>query len=334
MMGGVTTGMTQKDAPTSKRYTVPEAAKILGVGTHAVRKRIVRDTIPHEKDEEGRVHVYLDAGHDKGHDVQDQAPELVESLREQIGYLQGVIATRDEELQTRAEELRRRDQDLERRDHIIAALTERIPRALEPPSETPRESPETVEEEPERAEPRSDAPGAREGTRRPQPASGVLGNAAILTLFVVGLLLVSGAAAFAAYMYEDPVFGPFVRVLPITSLVAGAFGGIVGYVAGRGTDFSRFLVGGGIMGLVAMAVAHFASVMVKGEGPADWGRSFFAMGLVLVSTWAMFTSGAYIGKVILLRSGEDRAELLKILASIAAVIATLFVGIITVVARN
>jgi hypothetical protein len=131
--------MTEKDTPTSKRYTVPEAAKILGIGTDAVRKRIARDTIPHEKGDDGRVYVYLDTGHDEGHDAQEKAPELVESLREQIGYLQGVIATRDEELRTRAEDLRRRDQDLERRDHIIAALTERIPQALEPPSEA-RES--------------------------------------------------------------------------------------------------------------------------------------------------------------------------------------------------
>jgi hypothetical protein len=135
--------MTEKDTPTSKRYTVPEAAKILGIGTDAVRKRIARDTIPHEKGDDRRVYVYLDTGHDEGHDeghdTQEKAPELVESLREQIGYLQGVIATRDEELRTRAEELRRRDQDLERRDRIIAALTERIPQALEPPSEA-RES--------------------------------------------------------------------------------------------------------------------------------------------------------------------------------------------------
>jgi len=131
--------MTEKDTPTSKRYTVPEAAKILGIGTDAVRKRIARDTIPHEKGDDGRVYVYLDTGHDEGHDAQEKAPELVESLREQIGYLQGVIATRDEELRTRADELRRRDQDLERRDRIIAALTERIPQALEPPSEA-RES--------------------------------------------------------------------------------------------------------------------------------------------------------------------------------------------------
>src|SRR5215208_6615060 len=146
-------GMTGKDTPRSKRYTVPEAAKVLGIGTDAVRKRIARGTIPHEKDDDGRVYVYLDTGHDEGHDAQTPSPELVESLREQIGYLQGVIATRDEELRTRAEELRRRDQDLERRDRIIAALTERIPQALEPPPE-PRESPETIEEA-QRAEPRS-----------------------------------------------------------------------------------------------------------------------------------------------------------------------------------
>jgi excisionase family DNA binding protein len=139
-------GMTRKDTPSSKRYTVPEAAKVLGIGTDAVRKRIARGTIPHEKDAAGRVYVCLDTGHDEGHDerhvARELSPELVQSLREQIGYLQGVIATRDEELRTRAEELRRRDQDLERRDRIIAALTERIPQALEPPSEA-RESPES-----------------------------------------------------------------------------------------------------------------------------------------------------------------------------------------------
>jgi hypothetical protein len=161
--------MTEKDTPRSKRYTVPEAAKVLGIGTDAVRKRIARDTIPHEKDDDGRVYVYLDTGHDEGHDeghdAQWPSPELVESLREQIGYLQGVIATRDEELRTRAEELRRRDQDLERRDRIIAALTERIPQALEPPSGE-RESPQTVEQEPQRAEPRPATGGAQEGAQQ------------------------------------------------------------------------------------------------------------------------------------------------------------------------
>src|SRR5215212_578172 len=249
--------------------------------------------------EDGTVYVLLpdDMSRDAERDPDDtpggmppsDSDTLTSELRDRLRYVEGQLeAERQAHAEARC---------------IIAGLVERMPQLEAPRDE--RESPESVEQEAKRGrhQPRSGAPGAQEGTRRPQPASGVLGNAAILTLFVVGLLLVSGAAAFAAYMYEDPVFGPFVSVLPITSLVAGAFGGSVGYVAGSGTDFIRFLVGGGVMGLVAMAVAHFASVMVKGEGPADWGRSFFAMGLVLMSTWAMFTSGAYIGKVILLRSG-------------------------------
>ncbi len=162
----MTEGMTEEDTSRSKRYTVPEAAKVLGIGTDAVRKRIARDTISYEKEADGRVYVYLNIGRDKGHDAQQPSPELVESLREQIGYLQGVIATRDEELRTRAEELSRRDQDLERRDRIIAALTERIPQALEPPSEA-RESPETVDEEPDRAEPRPVTVESQEPVQRP-----------------------------------------------------------------------------------------------------------------------------------------------------------------------
>jgi excisionase family DNA binding protein len=169
----MTQDMTEKDTSSSKRYTVPEAAKLLGIGTDAVRKRIARGTIPYERDDKGRVYVYLDAGHDDGHDERHEAEHsdaaLVESLREQIGYLQGVIATRDEELRTRAEELRRRDRDLERRDHIIAALTERLPQPIPPPSEQPPEAPETVEEEPERAQPRSDTVSPQTPPQRQEP---------------------------------------------------------------------------------------------------------------------------------------------------------------------
>ena len=43
------------------RITVAEAAGRLGVTQDAVRKRIARGTIRHEKDEDGRVFVYLRA---------------------------------------------------------------------------------------------------------------------------------------------------------------------------------------------------------------------------------------------------------------------------------
>ncbi len=233
--------MTEKDTTRSKRYTVPEAAKILGIGTDAVRKRIARDTISHEKDADGRVYVYLDAGHDKGHDKghddQEPARELVESLREQIGYLQGVIATRDEELRTRAEEQRRRDQDLERRDRIIAALTERLPQALEPPSET-RESPQTVEQEPDRSPTRSgtgEAGAVTEGRSEAEPSLlwervVVVILSILLTLVIV--LLVLAQSRFSAW--------PVYALLGSTTLAWVVFPAVFGFLLGRKVRSLRF----------------------------------------------------------------------------------------------
>jgi excisionase family DNA binding protein len=155
----MTEGMTEGDNRAPKRYTVPEAARVLGIGTDAVRKRISRGTIRHER-EGGRVFIYLDVGHDTGHDDEQASQDLrdpgshelhnlVAAQREEISYLRGVIATRDEELRTRSEELRRRDLDLERRDHIIASLTERIPPAIEPPrSEAPSSEAEDAPQSP------------------------------------------------------------------------------------------------------------------------------------------------------------------------------------------
>ncbi len=43
------------------RLTVAEAAERLGVTQDAVRQRVQRNTIEHERTEEGRVYVYLTA---------------------------------------------------------------------------------------------------------------------------------------------------------------------------------------------------------------------------------------------------------------------------------
>jgi hypothetical protein len=74
----------------------------------------------------------------------------VEALREQVAYLQGVIAVRDQELAVRAEEIRRRDAALEREQHMAAIFADRL-KELESPTASPgeRESPETVEAEQE-----------------------------------------------------------------------------------------------------------------------------------------------------------------------------------------
>jgi excisionase family DNA binding protein len=143
--------------------TVQEAARRLGVKEDAIRKRMQRGTLEHEKDpEDGRVYVFLDATLDGSQDTAQDTSEdtsydaLVETLRDQVSYLKAVIQTRDHELEARTEELRRKD-------HIIAALTERIPE-LEPAAGT-RESPESTGEPSDTPEPRS----ASEEPQEPSP---------------------------------------------------------------------------------------------------------------------------------------------------------------------
>jgi excisionase family DNA binding protein len=133
--------------------TVAQAAAALNISQDAVRKRISRGTIPHDRDESGRVYVYLVPSETVHRTDQDTAPNdatktvqdaYVRSLEDQIAFLR---------------------QELERKDRILLNLTERIPE-LEAPPEA-RESPQTAEEERERAEPRSAAGGAQEGVQRP-----------------------------------------------------------------------------------------------------------------------------------------------------------------------
>jgi TolA-binding protein len=152
---------------------VPEAAELLGVTVDAVRGRIRRGTLDSER-ESGTVYVWVDRSEldrrDQSQTVErpssDQS-ELVEALREQIAYLQGVIATRDQELAQRAEEIRRRDLALEREQQLAAMFADRL-RELEAPRGTPsgtRESPESAG--PIRTP--TEAPGSAHGTtERPE----------------------------------------------------------------------------------------------------------------------------------------------------------------------
>jgi hypothetical protein len=145
------------------RVTIQEAASRLGVKEDAIRKRIQRRSIRHEKAEDGRMYVWVDATQDTErttHDTtQDAAQdERYEDLKEQVGYLRRQL---DEEREARR-----------RADTIIAQLARateeqaRTIREIEAPQE-PSEDAETVEEAPEEAEPHSATGGAREGARRP-----------------------------------------------------------------------------------------------------------------------------------------------------------------------
>jgi hypothetical protein len=131
------------------RRTVAQAADALGISQDAVRKRIARGTISNDRNESGRVYVYLSPSETVHKTDQDTGPDdatktvqdtYIRSLEDQIAFLR---------------------RELERKDGILLNLSNKIPQ-LEAP-----ESPETVEEASDSAEPRSATGGAQEGARRP-----------------------------------------------------------------------------------------------------------------------------------------------------------------------
>jgi hypothetical protein len=136
------------------RLTIQEAARRLGVSEGAVRKRVTRGTLQHEKEDDGRIYVYLDAGDILGVDVgQDTGVDpnndaLISQLRDEVAYL------RDEN---------------RRKDEIIMQQAMTMRQLTAAPSQGATEAAETVEQEPERAEPHSAKGGASEaeGVHRP-----------------------------------------------------------------------------------------------------------------------------------------------------------------------
>jgi hypothetical protein len=150
---------------TGRRLTPRQAADQWGVSVEAVRGRIKRGTIAHERDG-GRVFVILDAdqtptGHDQGGD-QSRPVELVEVLRDQLSYIR--------------EQLEQEREARRRADAIIAQLAQsneeqaRTIRAIEapdPPQDARHEGQETPAPGPEGpATPESEATGEGDIERR------------------------------------------------------------------------------------------------------------------------------------------------------------------------
>jgi hypothetical protein len=155
-----------------QRVTVDEAARHYGLTVDAIRKRVQRKKIPHEKDSAGRVRIILD----EPETLQDESPdrtgqraaqvvrgELIEELRDRVRYLEKAL---DEEREARTEERRRHDTVLAQ---LSAANAEQARTIRE--LEAPREATETVEDVPEGAEPRVAAE-EQQGRGQPQSAAG------------------------------------------------------------------------------------------------------------------------------------------------------------------
>jgi excisionase family DNA binding protein len=100
-----------------ERVTVQEAAKRLGITESAVRKRLERGALRHEKEDDGRLYVYLDIRDMERDKVQDSSYDM--------------LLTR---LENENEFLRR---ELERKDAILLNMTEAMKAISPPPEETP-----------------------------------------------------------------------------------------------------------------------------------------------------------------------------------------------------
>jgi hypothetical protein len=136
-------GEDRQDAtgpPSTERVSVPQAADHLGTTVDAIRKRVQRETIPHERDRDGRVWILLDTGRPRQDSDQDtvqpqsDSAALISEMRAHNATLQAQL---EAERQAHAEARR-----------LLMAALERIPPQLEAPQEA-RESTQTVEHEQE-----------------------------------------------------------------------------------------------------------------------------------------------------------------------------------------
>ena len=159
--------MENDQAPTGRRrVTVAEASEILGITVEAVRGRIKRKTLEHERDS-GTIYVLLDADQpttgrqpaddqSTGQARPGAAGELADELRDRIRYLERQV---EEEREARR-----------RADTLLAQLMQRIPEL-----EAPTSSSEEAREFPESPGPTETPAPARgevqEATQRPESAA-------------------------------------------------------------------------------------------------------------------------------------------------------------------
>jgi len=126
---------------TQDRLTIQEAAERLGVKEDAIRKRIQRGTLRHEKTPEGRVFVWVDAAPDA---TQDTAQDTHRDASQDA-----LLTAKDETIAALREQLAQANERDRENRRIIAAMTQRIPAIEAPPDSAPDApgSPDTATDE-------------------------------------------------------------------------------------------------------------------------------------------------------------------------------------------
>ena len=112
-----------------RALTVADAASALGITQDAVRKRIRRGTIQSEKDESGRIYVYVPASETVHKTDQDTSQPPSDSA--------ALISAKDETIAALRDQLEAERQAHAEARRIIAGLVERMPQ-LEAPPDSPQ----------------------------------------------------------------------------------------------------------------------------------------------------------------------------------------------------
>jgi hypothetical protein len=119
-----------------ERLSVAQAARALGVTESGVRKRVSRGTLPHERDDNGTVWVFVDPLQTvSGTPLDSQADEVRDSVLDAL----------HDQVATLKDQVRYLQAEGERKDAILMTMAQRIPELEAAPE--PRESPHTPSEQ-------------------------------------------------------------------------------------------------------------------------------------------------------------------------------------------
>ncbi len=116
------------DETTTGRYTVHEAAMMLGLSVDAVRKRAERGTLKREKGEDGAVYVLLDS-------TQTGQRSNGDSSGDEAATGQRLVAVLEDQVEHLRRELEARNEELRRKDAILLTLAQRVPELVEAPQD-------------------------------------------------------------------------------------------------------------------------------------------------------------------------------------------------------
>ncbi len=124
-----------------ERLSVAQAARALGLTESGVRKRVARGTLPHERDENGTVWVFVDplqtvSGTPLDNQTDEVQDTILDTLRDQVATLK--------------DQVRYLQAEGERKDAIIMTMAQRIPEleSAKDSSSEPRESPQSASKDP------------------------------------------------------------------------------------------------------------------------------------------------------------------------------------------